>query len=145
MSYKKQELPTLHNHLGSQLMFLGGVDVARHYSFLSCIIWVLCLRPVYLMLPVSLDSPFLIAPSDFFNIYLWEKSFIFSSHFNLHNVQVNLSNLNLFGPTFNFGSCKAWFRQLSLYITQGEQISTVYFLIFITRSLKTHNPLYYIF
>jgi hypothetical protein len=28
-----------------------------------------CLRPVYPMLPVSLDSPFLIAPSVFSNIY----------------------------------------------------------------------------
>ena len=49
-----------------------GVRVAHLFSFLCCVffvlfVFVLCL--VNPMLPVSLDCPFVIAPSVFFNVY----------------------------------------------------------------------------
>ena len=61
MSYKKQELLALREHLGLSLVF-GGTHVAHLISFLCCVICfvlfvvVLCL--LYPMLPVSLDCPF---------------------------------------------------------------------------------------
>jgi hypothetical protein len=72
VSYKKQELPILGEHMGSLLFFFGEVSVAHLFNFLCCVfalfIFVLCL--VYTMLPVSLDCPVLIAPSVFSNVYL---------------------------------------------------------------------------
>jgi hypothetical protein len=41
MSYKKKELFTLHEHMGSPPVF-GGVRVAHYFSFLCCV----CLRHV---------------------------------------------------------------------------------------------------
>ena len=64
VSYKRQELPTLSEHLRSPPVFCEFVLLIV-FSFLCCvfvlIVFVLCL--VYQMLPVSLDCPFLIAPS----------------------------------------------------------------------------------
>ena len=42
-----------------------GICVAHHFSFMCCVVFVccLCLRPVCPKLQVSLDCPFLIAPS----------------------------------------------------------------------------------
>jgi hypothetical protein len=64
MSYKKQELITLHEHLGSH-PFIGGIHVA--HRFLCCVFFfkfwyffVLCF--VFPMLPVSSDCLFLTAP-----------------------------------------------------------------------------------
>ena len=51
----------------------GGVCVAHRFSFLSCFFlffFVVCY--VSLMLPVSLNCQFLIAPSGFTNVY-WQK------------------------------------------------------------------------
>jgi hypothetical protein len=70
VSYKKQELLTPCEHMGSHPVFVG-VHVA---FFVFCVVLfvlfesVLCL--MYLMLPVSLDYPFLIVPSVFSNVYL---------------------------------------------------------------------------
>ena len=47
------------------LFTLSGVQLA-----LCCVYWFVFLRLVYPMLPVSLDCPFLIAPSVFSNVYL---------------------------------------------------------------------------
>jgi hypothetical protein len=69
VSYKKQELLTLHEHLGPFLV-LGGVRVAHLFCvvlwFCVFFVSVLCLCPV---LPVSLNCPFLIALSIFSNFY----------------------------------------------------------------------------
>jgi len=62
---------------GSTWVF-GGVRVAHPFSFLCCVfvLFVFVLCPVYPMLPVSLDCPFLIAPSVFSNVYLQTSSII---------------------------------------------------------------------
>jgi len=71
MYYRKQELLSLREHLGSSQVF-GWVRVVHLFSFLRCVFclfaFVLCL--VYLMLPVYLDYPFLIAASVFSIVYL---------------------------------------------------------------------------
>ena len=58
------------NYLDSPPAFWWGTCFAHRFSFLCCVfvlpVLVLCL--VYPMLPVSLDCPFLIAPSVFSNI-----------------------------------------------------------------------------
>ena len=38
-------------------------------GYAYCVVFIFCLRLVYSMLPVSLDCPFLIAPSAFSNVY----------------------------------------------------------------------------
>ena len=95
--YKKQELLTLREHLSSP-RGCGGVRVAHPFSFLcspmclyvlSSVRWCpthivlcfcfVCLRLVSFVryiLPVSPDSPFLIAPSVFSNVYSNRCSFI---------------------------------------------------------------------
>ena len=60
VSYKRQELLTIRKYLGSLPVF-GGVRIAQLISFCVLFVFVLCL--VWLMLPVSLDCPFLIAPA----------------------------------------------------------------------------------
>ena len=59
VSYKRQELLTLREHLCSPPVF-SGVRVAHRFSFLCCVfvlfVFVLCL--VYPLLPVFLDCPF---------------------------------------------------------------------------------------
>ena len=97
LSYKRQKLSTCVLPLG---LFFGGICVAHlfkfsvlsvlffcfllfclssacvmyvmclvcHVSCMSCVLYVLCL--VCPLLPVSLDCPFLIVPSVFFNVYL---------------------------------------------------------------------------
>ena len=45
-----------------------GVTVAPLFSFLCCAFCFVCLRPVYPMLPVSLDCAFFIDPSVFHNV-----------------------------------------------------------------------------
>jgi hypothetical protein len=49
----------------------GGVGVAHLFRFLCCDLFVFVLCLVVQMLPVSLNSPFLIAPSVFSNVYLF--------------------------------------------------------------------------
>jgi hypothetical protein len=79
VSYKRQALLILCVHLGSPMVF-GGVSVAHLelFSSLCCVfvlfVFVLCL--VCPMLPVSLDCPFLIAPSIFSNVYLFVCLFV---------------------------------------------------------------------
>jgi hypothetical protein len=62
VSYKMQELLTLREHLGSPPV-CWSVRIAHSFLFS-----VLCFGCP--MLPVSLDCPFLIAPSVFSNVYL---------------------------------------------------------------------------
>ena len=67
MSYKRKELLTLREHLVSPLGF-GGVRVTHRCSSVLCcaiVLVVFVLLLVYPLLPVFLDSPFLIAPSFF--------------------------------------------------------------------------------
>ena len=97
LSYKRQKLSTCVHPLGRflvgsvQLIFLSFLCclcclfcfllfclssacvlyvmcLVCHVSCMSCVLYVLCL--VFPLLPVSLDCPFLIVPSVFFNIYL---------------------------------------------------------------------------
>ena len=44
----------------------------RYLCLFACgvVLYFVCLRLVYLMLPIPLDCPFLIAPSIFSNVYL---------------------------------------------------------------------------
>jgi len=66
--YKRQELLTLREHMGSPPVF-RVVRVAHLFCFLCCVVLFfvfVCLRSV----PVSLDCLFLIIPSVFSNIYL---------------------------------------------------------------------------
>jgi hypothetical protein len=55
--YKKKELLTLHEHLGSPLVF-GGVCVAHLFSFLYCVFCVVCLPPVFCVPNVAIVSGF---------------------------------------------------------------------------------------
>ena len=57
MSYKKQELLTLLEHLVSPLVF-GGVSVARLFSFLCCVAFLcfVCLCPVSCVPNVAIVS-----------------------------------------------------------------------------------------
>ena len=71
--YKKQELLSLCGLLGSPLIFL--VDFLFFIFLLvwcfSCLFWLSSVRVLLPMLPVSLDCPFLIAPSIYSNNYLF--------------------------------------------------------------------------
>ena len=59
VSYKKQELLILPEHLGSRLVF-GGARVAHHLYFLVAFLCVFILCHVCPMLPVPLNCPLLI-------------------------------------------------------------------------------------
>jgi hypothetical protein len=64
VSYKRQELLTLHEHLCLPRVF-GGAQLLSFLCFDSCVgVFVFCL--VYPMLPLSLDSPLWCTPSVFF-------------------------------------------------------------------------------
>jgi hypothetical protein len=69
VSYKKQELLFLHEHLGSPPVFGGGPCCSSFklsvLCFCALVVFILC--P---MLPVSLDCPFLIVPSF---ILIWQQ------------------------------------------------------------------------
>ena len=67
VSYKKQELLTLHEHLGSPPVF-GRVCV---FSVVFVVLLVVVLCIVCPLLSVSLDCPFLIALSVFSNVYYY--------------------------------------------------------------------------
>ena len=74
VSYKRQELLSLrehiHDHGFTPSVWWGLYCSSCYFSvlyFCALFVFVLCL--VYLMLPVSLDCPFVIAPSVFFNFY----------------------------------------------------------------------------
>ena len=64
-----------HSRSHGFILVFGGVCIAHLFTFLCCVfalrVFVLCLA--YPMLPLSLDCPFSIAPSVFFNIYLDSK------------------------------------------------------------------------
>ena len=64
VSYKRQKLLSLRGRLGSPPGFVG-VCIDHLFSFLCRNFSFVRLRPVYPMLSVSLDYPFLIAPSLF--------------------------------------------------------------------------------
>ena len=69
LSYKRQELLTLCEHLGLPPILVGSCRSLFQFLccvFLFCFIFFLCL--VCPMLPVSLDCPFLIVRSIFFNV-----------------------------------------------------------------------------
>jgi len=66
-SYKKQKLLSIREHLDSP--DFGGLCIAHLSSFLCCVLFVFVLCLVYPMLIVSLDCPFLIAPSNIDNVY----------------------------------------------------------------------------
>ena len=71
MFYKKQELITLREHMGSPQVF-GGVRVTHLFRLLCvlcfCALFVFVLCLVRAMLPMSLDCPFLVVQSVFFNV-----------------------------------------------------------------------------
>jgi len=74
VSYKRQKLLSFREHLESPTVF-GGVRVAHCFSFLFFFVCFACLRPVSLVcpnLPVSLDCQFLICPSVFSSVYLYD-------------------------------------------------------------------------
>ena len=55
---------------GSCLRYLCLLVDSGVQHLLSCVFCFVCLRLVYLMLPVSLDCPGWIAPSLFSNVYI---------------------------------------------------------------------------
>ena len=80
---------SFHRRLGSPLVFgevrvahlfsflccvFGGVSVAHLFSFLCCVLFVFILCLMCPMLPVSLDCPFLVAPSVFSNFYIQTRA-----------------------------------------------------------------------
>jgi hypothetical protein len=85
---------------GKQFMLLIGNPLC--YLYIQSIDWLIdwvyfcfvCLRPVYPMLPVSLDCPFLIAPSVFSNIYYRPVSCVPSV--------ASFSGLSIFDCSFGF-------------------------------------------
>jgi ABC-type Fe3+ transport system permease subunit len=72
VSYKKQKVLAIHQHMGSTPVS-DGVRVAP-FSFLCCVafcvLFIVVMYLVYSMLPVPLDWPFLFAPSGFSNVYV---------------------------------------------------------------------------
>jgi hypothetical protein len=69
LSYKKQELLTLHQHWSWFLVFCNALVHGAHmFSFLFCLS-LYCV--LFSMLTVSLDCPFLIAPLVFSNVYMY--------------------------------------------------------------------------
>ena len=58
----------------SHLRYLCLLAHSGVQHMLCCVLCFACLRLVYPMLPVSLDCPFLIAPSVFSNVYLSKGS-----------------------------------------------------------------------
>jgi len=68
VSYKKQELHTLCEHMCS-LSFFGGVRGAKLYRFLCCVLFVFFLCLAYPRLQISFDCPFWICHSVFSNVY----------------------------------------------------------------------------
>ena len=71
MFFKKQELPTFLEHLGSPLIF--GVAPVHLFNFLYCVLFVFVLCLVCQLLRVSLDCPFISAPLTGFFCLLKEK------------------------------------------------------------------------
>jgi hypothetical protein len=76
VSYTK--LLTIHEYMGSSLICFGGVRVSNPFSSVCFVCLIVCLVVLLsslcalcLMLPVSLDCPFLISPSDFSNVFLY--------------------------------------------------------------------------
>ena len=63
VSYKKKELLTLREHMGSSLFLVASELLIYSFSFLWCFLFV-CLRPVYCV------TKFLISASVFRNVYL---------------------------------------------------------------------------
>ena len=88
ISYKKQELLTLRDHLGWSSVTVG-VRIAHHFSVLCSVVFVFVLCLVHPMLPVFLDCPFMIAPSVFSNVYFrnlwlhWQHILCGCSHVSL--------------------------------------------------------------
>ena len=71
ISYRKQELFTIQEHLDSSQGF-RGVSAAHQFSFLCCVFGLFVFVPciVYPMLLVSFDNPFMIFLKVFANVYL---------------------------------------------------------------------------
>jgi hypothetical protein len=71
ISYQKQDLLTIREHLCSTLFYFGGVRVVPLFSVLCCVVFffVLVLSRVCQILHVSLNSPFLIVPSVLSGVY----------------------------------------------------------------------------
>ena len=100
MSYKKQELLTLHEHVtwvhhqflvGSMLLiFLVSVFCLSS----SCVLFVFILCLVCPMLPVSLDCPFLIVSLGFSRVYF--KPYLFKLK------QQSSAQMQLISRTFSF-------------------------------------------
>ena len=73
MSYKRQALLILRENQDSPPVF-GRVLVAHHFSLLCCVVFIFELWLVCPQLPMSLDCPFLIAPSVFSFFYLTKNN-----------------------------------------------------------------------
>ena len=72
---------------------MSHLRIVVSYTYFCCVFVLFCFRLVYLMLPVSLDCPILIAPSIFSNVYYLEfpkeTKCIFVTFFNkLKNFQL---------------------------------------------------------
>ena len=84
-----------------------GVRVPHLFIFLCCVFCFVCLHPVscVAMLSVSLDCPFLIAPSVFSNIYL-SKGCLSIGIVGRHRLRIRLKRIRSLGSTSTTGgSC----------------------------------------
>ena len=95
MSYKKEELLKLSDHLESLPGFNGGPCCS---SFLF--IFVMCL--VYPMLSVSLDCPFLVVPSFYSKLYL------------LWNLPITIITVNSIPPLITLSFTYSWYYRKSV-------------------------------
>ena len=99
--YKRQELYTVREHLGSPSIS-GEVRFAHLFSFVQCFVlfvFVMCL--VGPMSPVSLNCPFLICPSVFSNVYSRYNSIFFLTSCVLMQIFVHFIQLLTFDEVDN--------------------------------------------
>ena len=90
---------------GSCLIYVIFVCLRIVVSNTYCVVFMLCFSSsclLYPMLPVSLDCPFLIAPSAFSNLY-------FIKHFIIRKSYFRITFLSLFSSFFSFFSFFAFF------------------------------------
>jgi hypothetical protein len=113
VSYQKQELLTLRDHLGSPPVFViflfyfllqGPCSSSFKFSVFCCDFFILFVIVMCLVCPillVSLDCPFLIGPSVFSNVYLqpkcdkYCKCFQWSHHARKHDINTYQDQLVL--------------------------------------------------
>ena len=118
MSYKKQELLTIREPLGSPIAY-SGVHVAHLFSFLCCLSSSCVLCPI---LPVSLDCPFLIP--------LWFSLTFIYPWFKSYNMQEVVLNYNACSKFVVLLSIKFIIFESLVYVVDIFSLNIFYLRIF---------------